>query len=335
MNRTCVPSRGSRVSLLCVSVVLAGCSDDSTGPVVDPAFDPAFAVAVVEDVVGVFESSEVRPMMANITFSLREAATTPAAVGVAELPGTGSTYVFDEADLRWKVDPDRAGAPAEGVRFIWYAMDLNANTPVRPLEERGWVDLVLRETSEAEATMDVTFMLLEDGESDVAADFSITYQNDLESGSFTVTLEGTAGTVGFDVERSFTFGEEEGLYELLVTLDGEAGLLAASLESPFDPVTEEDTGDSRFVGSVLAEDHYLLVETGVELETGTLDGAVEADDQHVLELTGTPAAPTFRLPTGESPALEVQTEMAHVWSALWGLLVDGVGLVDVLESLYR
>lgn len=335
MKRTCVPSRGNMVGLLCVSAVLAGCSDDSTGPGGDPAFDPAFAVEVVDEVLGAFEASEVEVVMGNINFALGQAQAAPAAVSDHGLPGAGSTYVYDESDLKWKVDPERTGAPAEGVRFVWYAMDLNANSPIRPLDERGYVDLVLEETSETEARMDVTFVLLEEGAPTVAAEFSILFQEDAGSGSFTVSAGGTAGSVAFDVERSFTFEEQEGLYELLVTVDGDGGLVAAGLEAPFDPVTQEDTGDPLFVGSVLTQGHYLLVETGVELETGALDGTVEADDQNVLELQGTAADPTFRLPTGEAPTTQVQAQMTGVWAELWSLLTDGAVLVSVLESRYR
>lgn len=66
-----------------------------------------------------------------------------------------------------------------------------------------------------------------------------------------------------------------------------------------------------------------------------VSGMVEADDEDVFELVGTTAAPIFGLPTGGSPDAGVQSEMAGVWSALWGMLGEGVTLLVVLENLYH
>lgn len=337
MNLMRFPGRGGVVGLVYLAVMMAGCSDDSTGPVVEEPFDPTFAVEVVQDVSGALEATELDPMMNNIGFTLSQAAPAagPASSQSTTMPGTGGTYVFDESELRWEVDPERAGAPEDGVRFIWYAMDGNANTPIRPLQERGWVDLRLEESGENASIMYVTFVRLMDGVATEVIDYSITYQGDAESGSFSLVAEGTADGIAFDAERWFTYGEQEGVYEALVSVGGEAGLLSASLESRFDPVTLEDTGDVRFVGSVLTAGHYLLVEADVDPEAGTLGGMVEADDEGVLELLGTVAAPVFELPTGGSPSAGVQADMEKVWNALWGLLGEGVTLLVVLENLYH
>jgi len=296
-------------------------------------FDPAFAIEVVQEVLHAPAVREVESVMSNVNYGLRQAG--PQAVGAATLPGQGGTYVFDETELSWKIDGDRAGAPADGVRFVWYVMDMNANTPAKPLLERGWVDVVLETEGDSDATMDISFLLLTGGVPTEVASYSIVFHEAPESGSFWLTAEGTVGGIEFDVERSFTFGETEGLYAALVSFGGEAGLVVASLEAPFDPTTQEATGDGRFIGSVLTDAHYLLIEADVGDVLGELDGTVEADDRDVLLIGGTAVAPTFQLVGGGSPQADVQTDMAEVWGALWGMLDDGVNLVDVLEGLYR
>ena len=70
----------------------------------------------------------------------RSVALSPAAPGALipdELEGT--TFVWD-VDQAGYVASDRTGAPANGVRFVYYEMD--GSVPAQPLVERGRLDLV-------------------------------------------------------------------------------------------------------------------------------------------------------------------------------------------------
>lgn len=52
----------------------------------------------------------------------------------------GQTFVFNFEGQQWEVDDTRAGAPADGVRLVWYTVD--GSGLIRfPLEERGYIDL--------------------------------------------------------------------------------------------------------------------------------------------------------------------------------------------------
>ncbi len=57
----------------------------------------------------------------------------------------GQTYVLDTDQGDWVIDPDRNGAPADGVRIIWYSVDTGGNISL-PLTEQGYVDLTDEDT---------------------------------------------------------------------------------------------------------------------------------------------------------------------------------------------
>lgn len=77
----------------------------------------------------------------------------------------GRTFVYDDVTLEWRVDEERTGAPATGIRVVWYATDGSGN----PLgsQEIGYFDLtdqdsdglsrlgveVVRTTGEAPVTL--------------------------------------------------------------------------------------------------------------------------------------------------------------------------------------
>ena len=52
----------------------------------------------------------------------------------------GKTFVYDPAQLKYVVDPARAGAPANGIRYILYAEDPLTHQPI-VTEETGMADL--------------------------------------------------------------------------------------------------------------------------------------------------------------------------------------------------
>lgn len=53
----------------------------------------------------------------------------------------GKTFLFSTVESRYVVS-DRSGAPADGVRFVLYAVDPLTHQPATPLNETGYVDVV-------------------------------------------------------------------------------------------------------------------------------------------------------------------------------------------------
>lgn len=330
MKRYRAPFLGVLVPVY-LSALLVACDDDPADP--DPqTFDPTFAVETLESVVEAFVASELPAMMSNMSFALSRDA--GSAVAPARFPNLGGTYAYDETRLRWEVDPGRGGAPDDGVRFVWYVMDVSANTPVRPLVEQGWVDVRLDGNGVTTSVMTVEFVRSTGGATAVVVDYTATYQEDPTSGSFAVTAEGRAGEVEFDVSRTFTYEDGAGLYETTQVFGGDMGTVNVSLTSPFDPGTILAIDDSPFEASVFGAGHVLFLDALIDVDDG-LQGVVEIDDDAVLELGGTVLAPLFRLPEDGSPSAELHAEMVGLWSALWGVQGQGVGAVTVLEGLFR
>ena len=71
----------------------------------------------------------------------------PAPAGDFVFPAelVGSTFVYSLQSGDWVVDSTRTGAPAAGVRVIWYDTDAAGNL-LQPLSEEGYIDLTDEDT---------------------------------------------------------------------------------------------------------------------------------------------------------------------------------------------
>lgn len=91
----------------------------------------------------------------------------------------GRTYVFDPATGQYYHDPDRAGAPANGVRFILY--DVDPNTDDIGATEIGYVDL-MDESTDISSTVRL-----------------VAVSGDVEHVNYTVSQTVLIGSVRFDI----------------------------------------------------------------------------------------------------------------------------------------
>lgn len=112
----------------------------------------------------------------------------------------GTTWVFDASQQRYVADPARAGAPANGVRYILYAVNPLDHTLV-PEVEIGYADL----TDEGDATPDAASLRLRAVSNDVVF---VDYQVGLmgASGAFALGVRGTF----FDGVRHLSFELQAG-----------------------------------------------------------------------------------------------------------------------------
>lgn len=155
-----------------IAVVLAAAACDSAAPPEDAweNFDPQAVMAAAEEVVAPAAASEE----ANI--ALHDAAGDLILMGVEFAPEAeirplrqpqaavfaptvayrtmltipaelqGRTFVYDPAAGGWEVDDARTGAPANGVRIVYYATTATGDYAL-PLSERGYIDLTDEDTS--------------------------------------------------------------------------------------------------------------------------------------------------------------------------------------------
>lgn len=61
----------------------------------------------------------------------------------------GKTFIYNPDTAAWEVDASRTGAPATGVRVVWYAIDATGMY-VLPLQERGYIDITDEDTATRE-----------------------------------------------------------------------------------------------------------------------------------------------------------------------------------------
>lgn len=97
----------------------------------------------------------------SIAHSVRALAGTPSTVALALIPAEflGQTYEYDVSSDSYVLS-ERTGAPANGVRFIVYAVNPITGDPVEPLQEVGYADILDEGTASAES---LRLQLVSDG----------------------------------------------------------------------------------------------------------------------------------------------------------------------------
>lgn len=152
----------SAVFLVGFVLVAAACGADE---VVDPpdtpdppdsasVFDPVVVADQLEEVVNAVAVTS--PYMAALRLirdaipSLTNAGALGAPQGPARPDATvavppelrAKTFVWDADQEQYVEDPDAAGAPSNGARFVYYAVDATTLMPTLPLDAQGHVDLI-------------------------------------------------------------------------------------------------------------------------------------------------------------------------------------------------
>ena len=159
-----VPRRRLTLALLALALVVTTGCDDSTSSIDLGDLQPTELALALDDLVAPLQASSepsvnlraaVEDLLdAGIVLEDRAPAAavrTLTALGLdgvlppmaVEIPADlmGSTFVLRLPGLSWEVDENREGAPAEGVRVIWYELDGTGGV-VQPLAERGFIDIV-------------------------------------------------------------------------------------------------------------------------------------------------------------------------------------------------
>lgn len=120
---------------VCIIPAVAACGD-----VMGPLADPTRIAAKLDAMSGVFHAP-VFESDSRLSYSFRAAVTGSPSGGIFPAEALGTTYEWNLAGSRYELS-GRAGASADGVRFLLYALDTTAWTPVDPLTEIGHVELI-------------------------------------------------------------------------------------------------------------------------------------------------------------------------------------------------
>ena len=267
-------SKRSVLTAVAVCVALTGCGD--SGP--DVPFNPSGTTADLEAVNSTFSSSTFAsfstfslmfdaalggtPLIsasaaamdvrgkdnagmraAAVRTAKRLAAVLPraaqggASASIAAIPAgvAGKTFVYSAGSY---VVSDRTGAPANGVRFILYAVDAVTLAPVEPLVETGYADLIDLSSGSTSAAR----VVVVSGETE--------YLN------YTVAVSNTISGGRVSVLGMVTDGVHEANINLRATVTFNAGL---TLTYGVDVPTRDFSLD------------ITLVSSGLDTETGTIE----------------------------------------------------------------
>jgi hypothetical protein len=326
---------GVLITALPLALFVAACGESSTGP--GGTFDPEATRQDVESVTSAIDSDELLAGLGLIGNSLGNQLGSPSIVAPSAdilptvdhlrsfaLAGGGSagpifpsnllgvTFVYDD-QVGDYVPSALPGAPANGVRFMYYAMNPVTEQPVVPLVELGYVDLIdlstpsstrlqvlLVDTSGAAAatlvdyfvdgsftlngtTLSVTLLadgFISDGTDQL--DFVLS-----ESGSF------TEGASTFDLTASHVMSVPN--QNISLNLNGSATL----------PLDESATLAAAFAVSISDGENVAVLT--LNLTNTSAEGTITYNGVVVIVITGTENSLTFARPDGtELSAEEIQ-----------------------------
>jgi hypothetical protein len=322
--------RAVGASCIAAALLLSGCSD-STGPAGAP-FDPAHAEADVAAFSGLLDNQQLAAfsaMSAYFTLSGAPLATissaramissgsaprvaarqttlaateglalkagASAAPSFAVLPTDvfGTTFVFDESTESY-VESDRSGAPANGVRFILYAIDPVTGIPVVGTEV-GYADLI--DTSVGSQTAAGLRLLVVSGATtylDYA--FSATgTQNSVLLGVEGYLTDGTT-QLNFGIDATVAFTQQQEL-----DIDVAFGFTVPSRQFSVTGSVNGTVGESEGVGHVT----LTIVSGGtnvrfvVDEDASTLSATVFVNNKIFATVTGDPENPSVLGAGGE------------------------------------
>lgn len=355
---------------LCALMVLGACDDDPTTPS-DDAFDPAFAEEALAEITSVLEAAELEAIVGMISFTLAQGegpaaapaslrapwtalSFTPAARAVAPALGAGlaassmpsqylgKTLVFDEQDRLYIVDPDRTGAPATGVRFVTYAMDLDAGSPIVPLTEIGYVDVSIQSENESSLVLELSLVSTAGQAPVTLADYTMAFEATDDASGTGISLQAAGfasdGTerVDFEVGVAFQFPAtgDAGTFEHSVAFDvvGTGIGFEQTLDLAFDPSTFEAIGDASYVNTVTNGGETLVLDLAID-EDDALIGVVERNGVVVLTVGGMYESPTFQLPLGGSPPEATRAAMLDLWTGIELAGDAGIRMMGPMDAL--
>ena len=345
-------SRILAISTLLVTFVLAGCGEDSTEPLACDAVGIGGSVdALLRPVSDVRSASAAlrsafdflvdQGLMFDWAGSATGSTIGPwtAATGViaaaVEIPAEylGETLVYNAAQGTWVVDAGRTGAPANGVRIIWYEAD-NTGTFILPLVERGHIDL----TDEDDGTGSRIGIAMVSTENGVIADFterldSTTTATGVDTDFSAVGFfRGGGQTIDFQVDYSVSTNTatSDSTFTIGVTLDGAEGVYTLAIDGTAsgagNPFTQDIVAEITLGGSTSALN--LQISGDANDQSGT--GNVVCEGDVVAEITVEASNFRYSEPGGGALASGAAADIDYLVRALYLTGLDALTRLPLL-----
>lgn len=250
------------------------------------------------------------------------AVTSPAAI----IPSTllGKTFIYNPQTDRYEIS-NRTGAPANGVRFILYAVDPVQRRVVTPVNEIGYLDLTDESTSQ---TMTLGIKAVIDNQTLLDYDFSASPSGTGATASGKGFL--SDGVTRVDFEFSQSFSQTTGMqatYKLTAPQKG----VSLELRANFSPTFSGTINFTIRVGN----DTVVFNVSGTfgpDGESRPIDGTITYNGEVVVKISGTPSNPVFTDAGGN----QLQPGQSQALKKLGDLIGDVLDAFDdLLKPMYR
>ena len=211
----------------------------------------------------------------------------------------GATFVWD-ADLdQYVQDPQRTGAPSNGVRVILYAVDPVLHLPTAALDEIGYLDIM----DESTASVDALHL--------VAVVDDVTYLDYVASAtrtttSLTLSAEGfvSNGTDGVDFDLTFSLSQSAVSVDYQLTHGDDTLRLEGTLS------------ESSFTVTLTLSDGDNTITFQVTVTPSTVEGSIEYNGEVAVEIGGTPEDPTWTRADGTALTAQQIAALEHLGESI-------------------
>ena len=240
----------------------------------------------------------------------------------------GMTLVYDATKDTYAVSPTRAGAPANGVRFVTYEVDA-AGKPI-VAKETGYADL-LDEGATTGETIVLRLRVVNNGATHLDYRTRLTLAGDVGSISVDGFMSDGSARLDFDVAVT---SRKSGLKTLL---DGDFDLQVKSREFSIKGKVrgiDEGTGDGTIGLTVRHAANSVAV--NMVGSNGTIDGTFEVNGTLLATAKGDAKSPTITGPTGgqlSGGELLMLLHIVDMTDSVFDLVEDLVKPVDNLVVL--
>lgn len=334
--------RGLALMLLLPGLALVAC-DDPAG--VEQEFDPA---STAEAMAAMAETTEaLQPAFAGMaaasvmfegSFMGLAMAEGPAVEGEAlrtlaagpEVPdGMAASVIPSEyygTTFQWDTETgmyaptEVAGAPEDGVRIVYYAVDPMTSMPVTPLNALGYVEI--RDLSTMMQNELAIVVVSEAGDSPVTlADYSQTMSFTATQSSFSADM-GSAGyfsdgtdQLNFDFATSMAMSEAgiDMAQDYSMSLEGTG--MGVSFVSTLSADPQTETGTAEVLATITNGSEEVVLEMTFG-EAGQLDGEIRYQGVVVVQVSGSGDEPVFTDQAGNELTEEDLDELAELWSSI-------------------
>lgn len=238
----------------------------------------------------------------------------------------GTTFVYD-VNLQHYAASDITGAPANGVRFLLYAVNPVTGVPTEPLTEVGYVDVVTTETSSSVA---VSIVVVSGNKTYLDYSAKVT-ANSASSGTVNVSGYVTNGhdRVNFDLDNHISLGDStmDLTMDYVLTVPTRGGF-RIDLEGSV--TTSDVTNNTTITLDLTAQGQHGTVRiTGSESnDTGTFQVKVNGDLFATIDVTAG-GEPVVTGKDGEALTADEQAALEDVFDLFGGGLAFFVGLGPV------